>query len=667
MNTYIQNYRAELAKAGRVDDRPDDILTWEEGEWAKQNAPDLFERYPDFAEQFYQIREANAPGLVEEGTRAFKRAGIGLGSTALGGAALVTGSDYLKRKAAALQMQASDPDLASTIPTLEDIRSPRDLARYATAKVGEAVPSIGEAVTLGLVGGAIGSAIEPGAGTIAGVGAGAVEGLIGRGIIRKAIKSLVAEGITEEALIAGLRKGVPAVVEAVTKNAKSLAGARAGTVTAGLNSFLLNAGDVYSENDDRGIAAALGLVAAVPDMVVPAIVIRQFFPKVSLSAGREAMKEVVGSNALKVMKAAGVTAFESGTESFQQAVNVVARNLKAGRDPLSFNDRDLVEIREAGITGAVGGALASPAIAFERDQEVIDQPIQQDAVVPPPAVTPLAPPPSVAVTLLPTQRVRAMTPEQQVQRLTELDAKEARTADEEKEYQILMATVASRPAEPALAEPAAVAPAIVAPQITLPPPADVAGSATPIPGADVVPVAARPISPAALPIAPAVFVGLQEGFGDVPSFNLYNLTEDIPGHPAGSTVSQDTLEQAGFVAPPAVEQPAVPATPIAAISQPLTPVTDALPQQIPTALDVLAQPENGSPLGEGNAVVPEPAGAGEAAVQAQAVLADQIVKIPAKRAKTGEMIEVEMTAKKAEKLLTSRVEVMQKLLTCLAA
>ena len=83
-------------------------------------------------------------------------------------------------------------------------------------------------------------------------------------------------------------------------------------------------------------------------------------------------------------------------------------------------------------------------------------------------------------------------------------------------------------------------------------------------------------------------------------------------------------------------------------------------------MDVLAQPENGSPLGEGNPVVPEPAGAGETAVQAQAVLADQIVKIPAKRAKTGEMIEVEMTAKKAEKLLTSRVEVMQKLLTCLA-
>ncbi len=60
--------------------------------------------------------------------------------------------------------------------------------------------------------------------------------------------------------------------------------------------------------------------------------------------------------------------------------------------------------------------------------------------------------------------------------------------------------------------------------------------------------------------APAVYQGFQEGTGKIPGFELYNLTEDIEGHPAGSTVSRQTLEQAGFTVPPQTQntQPEVP-------------------------------------------------------------------------------------------------------------
>lgn len=51
-------------------------------------------------------------------------------------------------------------------------------------------------------------------------------------------------------------------------------------------------------------------------------------------------------------------------------------------------------------------------------------------------------------------------------------------------------------------------------------------------------------------LAPAVFVGVQEGFEQIPSIELYNLTTDIAGHSNGSTVSRDTIERAGFYLPP---------------------------------------------------------------------------------------------------------------------
>jgi hypothetical protein len=51
------------------------------------------------------------------------------------------------------------------------------------------------------------------------------------------------------------------------------------------------------------------------------------------------------------------------------------------------------------------------------------------------------------------------------------------------------------------------------------------------------------------PIAPAVYIGRQEGVGSVPAFDLWNLTADIEGHNEGSTVSSQTLIAAGFRLP----------------------------------------------------------------------------------------------------------------------
>jgi hypothetical protein len=53
-----------------------------------------------------------------------------------------------------------------------------------------------------------------------------------------------------------------------------------------------------------------------------------------------------------------------------------------------------------------------------------------------------------------------------------------------------------------------------------------------------------------LPLAPAKFLGVQEGFGPIAPIELWNLTSDIPGlGKAGATLSRATLIAAGYRLP----------------------------------------------------------------------------------------------------------------------
>lgn len=57
--------------------------------------------------------------------------------------------------------------------------------------------------------------------------------------------------------------------------------------------------------------------------------------------------------------------------------------------------------------------------------------------------------------------------------------------------------------------------------------------------------------------APAVFLGYQERYDGRPPIELWNLTAPIPGHPAQSTLSRETLEARGYWVPrPPARQPA---------------------------------------------------------------------------------------------------------------
>ncbi len=47
----------------------------------------------------------------------------------------------------------------------------------------------------------------------------------------------------------------------------------------------------------------------------------------------------------------------------------------------------------------------------------------------------------------------------------------------------------------------------------------------------------------------AVFIGTQPGFGDLPPFDMFNLTVPVGDYPEGSTVGVATLERMGYSAP----------------------------------------------------------------------------------------------------------------------
>lgn len=324
-NTFLDFYRQN------VDDERDDYTVIRKvlAPIAEQN-PAIFDEYPDFATEYRAIREANAPSLGGEVVRGLKRGGLGTASVALGGLSLIAESPFtrdgwLKAQAKKLEEAAGAPELQATVRTMEDVAPgeqdlssrilSRDALRYAAGKFGEAAPSIATSVGTGLVGGAIGAAGKVGA----------------------------------AARAAGALKG--------------------GATAAALSSYIQNAGDVYSEiPDDPALAAGLGIISAIPDTILPTLVVRRLFPGVGAQAAREAAKKLVANKALELTKkiglGAGAVGGEGVTEYFQEAVNVVARNISDGVDPLTFGEDDYRRFREAGVTGLAGGALASPLLAM---------------------------------------------------------------------------------------------------------------------------------------------------------------------------------------------------------------------------------------------------------------------------------------------------------------
>ena len=390
-NKVVEAYRNALAAQGLTDNTPDYYLTQEFGRVAERQNRALFQAAPDFAEEYAQIREANAPSLASEVGSAFKRGARGLVATGLGGAALITDSDYLRQQAAAWDAPA-EGDEGPTIATMEDIAPGRsglgrvfssDALRYGATQLGAAAPSIIEAVGTSALGGLAGSAVAPGPGTVAG----AATGLVSRAAVKSAIRQLLKKGAregtesvadtlvkrgvikeaSEDAIQGALLAGDDIVGDVVSRQARALAARTGAAAVNTVNSYVLNSGELYNATGDREIASTLGVVAALPDTILPGMVVKRLFPDVGQAAAQRSAKQLVGKYALEALKDTGI---EGSTEAFQESVKVVAKNIKDGRDPLTFTEDDWRSIRESAAGGVAGGILAVPGTAMNLRNEI---------------------------------------------------------------------------------------------------------------------------------------------------------------------------------------------------------------------------------------------------------------------------------------------------------
>lgn len=463
-NSLVSAYRQDLASRGQVDPRADDLITAEFGAAAQQSNPTLFDRFPDFKTEWQQIRDANAPSLTEEAGQALKSGGQELASTAAGVGALVTNSDYLKGKAREFQADAAENP--PTIPTMADVGSVKDAARYGIAKVAGAVPSLAEGVGLAAAGAAAGTALGP-EGTVAGGIEGGIEGFLGKGIVKSAIRRLIANdvlaGTTEEAVSSAIAAGDKGLLKVVQDEAAGIAARRAGTAANALNMYGLNAGALYNETGNREVAALGGAVGAIPAIVLPEIVVHKLYPGVAAAVGQKLGGQYVTRLATEALKDAGIL---GSAMALQETSNLVSKNIADGKDPTDISDADWSRIKEAAVGGALTGPLISPLTA-RGNADVFDPAAAQTraqatraavaerAVAPvlPPEVAPMETPAAVS----PARRITRMTIEQKSARLADLTAREGTlTPDEQQEAELLQAFV--KPPEADIVAPPTVAP-----------------------------------------------------------------------------------------------------------------------------------------------------------------------------------------------------------------
>lgn len=403
-NQLLKVYRDALASQGLTDDTPDDQLTLQLGQQAEQQNRGLFDQYPDFGQEYSQLRDAAAPSLVGEAGNALVQGTRGLASTTLGGVAALTGSESLRNTARSFD--EPQEGTAPTIQSLEDIAPgsstlgkvfSKDAFRYLASKAGGAIPSLAEGAALSLGGAAIGSLAGP-EGTAAGALEGAAEGLLGRGIIKTAIKKLVANGVldSEATGAAALQSGDAAATKLILQQAKNIAARRGGEAVNAVNAYLQSTGSIYNETPDQGSALGLGALAAIPNTGLSHIVLGKIFPDLSGKALSNAGADYVKRAALEGLKTAGIGATGS---TVQESANLIARNLNEGRDAFDFSDDDLKRLREAAIGGGIGGALIAPFTALggrpaekinRRNISVLDE--GTEGVLPPKDIVDSVPP-----------------------------------------------------------------------------------------------------------------------------------------------------------------------------------------------------------------------------------------------------------------------------------
>lgn len=314
----------------------------------------------------------------------------------------------------------------ATVQSIGDIDSFDKAIRYGLAATGEFMPMVAQGLVTGAIGAAVGSAAEPGGGTIAGGLTGLVASKAVKSLLSDEVKSMVGDSVVGELneYLAG-KVAKNALSEQaqglITKQGLATAKQLGTDAFVGLSNIGIMQGALYGDlanNDDipesdKRIAASVGgLLAAIPMTGVAHLIASKFMPGVTgeylaSQAGKQETAEEAGylarfmtTGGKEMMKNFG----EMGAAMFTQtAINIAAKNWA---DPstrwnfLQFSPAQWQEMLDATVKGGIGGAMiGGPISAIGKMTQYPDPAVREgmrdvlqganDAAIPMPEVSPV--------------------------------------------------------------------------------------------------------------------------------------------------------------------------------------------------------------------------------------------------------------------------------------
>lgn len=322
-------------------------------------------------------------------------------------------------------------------------------------------------------------------------------------------------------LSGGATSGIARIAGATGRAARLAAG-----VGAAATSIPQEVGDIARETEDRTgrIDSTNSLIYGIPSGLLDAVSAERILGKVfsvAEDAGRKrAWRQIVRETVKEIPKAAGV---EGVTESMQEVLHIFAD--KAADQTFSLLTKENgLRVLESAVAGAIGGGflgggteLASlPMQKAERNRQAAD--IREKRGLRNRLAEFIRENPTVAAPETPVLPGDSSTT----------------TTDQ----------VVQNNQTPVVVDASVTPPAVTPPAVVAPAPAE---PVTPAAAPPVAPLVESAPEPPAKKIAPVTYIGFQET--PKGGYNNYNLTEDIPGHKAGSTVSGPTLAKYGYEIP----------------------------------------------------------------------------------------------------------------------
>lgn len=340
MNSLTQLIRQQIPD----DPRSDTQLTWDYGEWAKKNRPDLFDQFPDFKSEYDDIERQHRPGLWAEFKGSLGSAADNLQATTLGAGAAASDlvganrlRDYLSEAAKEQERQAAE--YQPSVSSFRDIEGVGDALYYGAMGAGQIAPSVAESAAFAVAGGGIG-----------GIGA------------RMAVKG-AAEGAAKAAIARAARIG-----------------AQAGLAAASVPPAI---GEIYNETGDAALSMWAGTLSGALDMIPEGYIVGKFAKEGTRVTAEKVMgfRQYIKEFAKETAKNAGLTIPGEGTtEAAQELIGIAAAKYNRGEDPTNLTKEDFDRMLNAGLIGSIGGGVFAPVgtIADMR------QAPQRETLTPPP-------------------------------------------------------------------------------------------------------------------------------------------------------------------------------------------------------------------------------------------------------------------------------------------